>query len=64
MTCQPNWVCTTVMSPGFMENAASSKGLTICPRPNQSRSPPLYLEGHLDLCMAICAKLAPALIWL
>src|SRR5436190_15854177 len=28
MTCQPNWLCTTRTSPGFMDRIASSTGAT------------------------------------
>src|SRR6476659_10257436 len=62
MTCQPNCVSTgsLVYAPTFHANAACSNSGTICPGPNQPRSPPEVLPlGSLVFSLASFSKSAP-----
>ena len=63
MMWKPKSVSTTLLiSPGFIANTASSKGLIIMPRPKKSRSPPCAAEpGSCEFFFATSAKVAGAL---
>ena len=63
MTWYPNWVFTGPMTaPCSAANAASSNSGTICPLPNQPRSPPLFFDGQEEKRFATAAKSSPSLI--
>ena len=62
ITCHPNCVFTGFdNSPVFSVNAAISNSLTICPLPNQPRSPPDLADGHVLFALAISPKSFPCL---